>query len=238
MKKRILLKLSGEALAGADKKGINYNKVNEIANEIKELYDLGYIELGIVVGAGNIWRGKEAIDLSMDRSQADYMGMLGTVINALTLENALKNLSLKTKVLSAIDLPYLCERYTKKNAENYLNNGTILIFGGGSGLPFFTTDTAATLRCAELDMDLILMAKNGTDGVYDKDPRVFSDAKKFNTLTHKDIIDKNLKVMDITAAAMCSEINVDIFVFDMNVKGNIKKACLDFSIGTLITSKK
>lgn len=237
MKKRILLKLSGEALAGEDKKGINQAKVNAIAEEIKQLYELGNIELAIVVGAGNIWRGKEAEESGMNRSSADYMGMLATILNALSLQNALEQLGLDTRALTSLEIPSVAEPYIRRKALSHFEKGRILIFGGGSGLPFFTTDTAAALRSAELGIEMILMAKNGVDGVYDSDPRTNENAKRYTKLTHQEVIEKKLHVMDLTAAAMCSENNIDILVFDMNKKGNIKKAMLDYSIGTLITNK-
>lgn len=238
MKKRIILKLSGEALSGELGTGIDSTKVLEIAKEIKKLYSLGGIQLGIVVGAGNIWRGRDAIENGMDRSSADYMGMLATILNALALQNALESLGLDTRVMTSLSIPSVAEPYIRRKALSDLEKDRIVIFGGGNGIPFFTTDTTAALRSAELGSSLILMAKNGVDGVYDKDPRKFPDAHKFTTLTHDDLVDKHLSVMDLTAATMCAENNIDIFVFDMNEKGNIAKAANDFSFGTLITNKK
>lgn len=237
MKKRIILKLSGEALAGENGVGINQAKVLEIAREIKGLYDIGGIQLGIVCGAGNIWRGREALDYGMDHSSADYMGMLATILNALALQNALESLGLETRVMTSISIPSVAEPYIHRKALSNLEKDRIIIFGGGTGNPFFTTDTTAALRSAELKSSLILMAKNGVDGVYDKDPRKYSDAKRFTKLTHKELIDKQLQVMDLTAAALCAENDIDIFVFDMNKPGNISKAGIDFSFGTLISNK-
>lgn len=237
MKKRLILKISGEALSGENGIGINHVKVLEIAKEIKLLYDQGGIQLCIICGGGNIWRGRDAIDCGMDRSSADYMGMLATILNALALQNALESLGLDTRVMTSLSIPSVAEPYIRRKALSDLEKDRILIFGGGNGIPFFSTDTTAALRGSELSADMILMAKNGVDGVYDKDPRKNSDAKKFTKLTHHDIVEKNLQVMDLTAATLCAENNIDIFVFDMNKKGNIAKAANDYSFGTLISNK-
>ena len=235
MKKRVILKISGEALAGENKEGINSEKVFEIAKEIKALYDKGNVELGIVCGAGNIWRGREAIKIGMDRTSADYMGMLATILNACAIQNALESLGLETRVMTSLSIPEVAEPYIRRKAISHLEKGRIVIFGGGTGLPFFSTDTTAALRAAEVGCNMILMAKNGVDGVYDRDPRKDKAAIRFNQLTHQDLIDKQLQVMDLTAATLCSENNIDIFVFDMNKKGNIAKSSDDYSFGTLIT---
>lgn len=237
MKRRIVLKLSGEALAGKEKVGISHTRVNEIALDIKELYDLGDIELSIVVGAGNIWRGRDALDSGMERSSADYMGMLATILNALALQNALERLGLDTRAMTSLQIPAVAEPYIRRKALSHLDKDRVLIFGGGNGIPFFTTDTTAALRSAELGANLILMAKNGVDGVYNDDPRINGNAKKFDKLTHQEVLDMHLNVMDLTAATLCKENNIDIFVFDMNVKGNMARAVNDFSIGTLISNK-
>ena len=236
-KRRIVLKLSGEALGGTEGQGINHVKVREIAEEIKALYDLGGIQLSIVVGAGNIWRGRDAIGSGMERSSADYMGMLATILNALALQSALEGLGCDTRVMTSLSIPSVAEPYIRRKALSDLEKDRIIIFGGGNGIPFFTTDTTAALRSAELGADLILMAKNGVDGVYDSDPRVNNDAKRFTKLTHQEVLDKHLHVMYLTAATLCSENNIDIFVFDMNAKGNIARAGKDMSFGTLITNK-
>ena len=236
MKRRIVLKLSGEALSGENKIGINHQKVNEIAHEIKALYDLGNIELSIVVGAGNIWRGRDATDSGMERSSADYMGMLATILNALALQNALERLGLDTRAMTSLEIPSVAEPYIRRKALSHLSKERIVIFGGGNGIPFFTTDTTAALRSAELGAHLILMAKNGVDGVYDCDPRSNGNAVKYQRLTHQEVLDQHLNVMDLTAATLCKENDIDIFVFDMNVKGNIARAVNDFSIGTLISN--
>lgn len=238
MKKRIVLKLSGEALAGDLNLGINHLKVNDIAKEIKALYDLGDVQLSIVVGAGNIWRGRDAIESGMERSSADYMGMLATILNALAIQNSLESLGLDTRVMTSLSIPAVAEPYIRRKALSHLDKDRILIFGGGNGIPFFTTDTTAALRSAELGADLILMAKNGVDGVYNCDPRFNKNAIKYQNLTHQQVLDQHLNVMDLTAATLCKENNIDIFVFDMNIKGNIAKAAQDFSIGTLISNKE
>lgn len=235
--KRIVLKISGEALSGDTGVGINYNKVKDIANEIKDLHDSGDIELSIVVGAGNICRGREAIATGMNRTNADYMGMLATVINAMALQGALEGLGKEAVVMTALSMPIVTQFYTRRDCLEQLSKGKIVIFGGGIANPFFSTDTTAALRSCELDIDLILMAKNGVDGVYDRDPRKDKSAKRYTKMTHQEILDKNLAVMDLTAATLCSQNNVDIYVFDMNEKGNISKAAFDFSFGTLITNK-
>ena len=234
--KRVILKISGEALSD-NSKNICIQKVNDIALEIKALYDLGEYSIGIVCGGGNIWRGRDAIENGMDRTTADYMGMLGTILNCMALQSSLEKLGLRTRVLTAIGVPQIAEPYIRRKAVSHLEKGIICIFAGGTGNPYFSTDTNAALRASELGCDTILMAKNGTDGVYDKDPRKFKDAKKFTKLNHQDVIAKKLAVMDLTAATLCMENDIDIFVFDMNVKGNIARAVKDPSIGTLITNK-
>ncbi|HHU55160.1 MAG TPA: UMP kinase [Acholeplasmataceae bacterium] len=236
--RRVVLKLSGEALAYQDSKGIDHLKVKKLAKEIKDLYELGDIQLCIVVGGGNIWRGRDAELSGMERSSADYMGMLATILNALALQNAIEALGLETRAMTSLSIPSVAEPYIRRKALSHLEKGRIVIFGGGNGIPFFSTDTTAALRSAELGCNLILMAKNGVDGVYDSDPRINKNAKRYTRLTHKELLENNLHVMDLTAATLCSENNIDIIVFDMNVKGNIKKAVDDFSIGTLITNKK
>ena len=234
--RRIILKISGEALSDG-KKTICMDKVNSIANEIKALHDLGEVNIGIICGAGNIWRGRDAMENGMDRTNADYMGMLGTILNCMALQNSLEKLGLQTRVLTSLSIPQIAEPYIRRKADSHLNKGIICIFGGGTGNPYFSTDTTAALRASELNCDTILMAKNGTDGVYDKDPRKYSDAVKYTKLSHAEVINKKLGVIDLTAATLCMENNIDILVFDMNVPGNIAKAASDPSIGTLVTNK-
>ncbi len=234
--RRIILKISGEALSDGNKT-ISVDKVNNIALEIKALYDLGDISIGIICGAGNIWRGRDAMENGMDRTSADYMGMLGTILNCMALQSSLEKLGIQTRVLTSLSIPQIAEPYIRRKADSHLNKRIICIFGGGTGNPYFSTDTTAALRASELNCDTILMAKNGTDGVYDKDPRKYKDAKKYQKLSHTEVVNKKLAVMDLTAATLCMENDIDILVFDMNVPGNIAKAIKDPSIGTLVTNK-
>lgn len=237
-KKRVMLKVSGEALAGENGIGINPQVVKKIAKEIKDAYDLGGFELGVIVGGGNIFRGKLATEMEIERSSADYMGMIGTILNALALQNSLETLGLDTRVMTSLNIPEVAEPYIRRKALSHFDKNRIVIFGGGTGNPYFSTDTTAALRAAELGAKMILMAKNGTDGVYDKDPRYNEDAKKFTLLTHHEVLQKQLNVMDSTAAALCNDNNIDIYVFDMNVPGNIKRALQGENIGTLINNDK
>ena len=232
--RRIIIKLSGEALSDNKSKAIDPLKVREIAHEIKAAYDLGGLEIGIIIGGGNIWRGKTAQEMGMERSSADYMGMIATIMNALALQNALEALGLETRTMTSLNIPQVAEPYIRRKAISNLEKGLIVIFGGGTGNPYFSTDTTSALRAAEIGAKVILMAKNGTDGVYDKDPRTYSDAVKYETLTHHEVLDKNLQVMDSTAAALCKDNGISIIVFDMNVKGNIKRVAAGEKIGTTI----
>lgn len=231
---RVILKLSGEALANSNGTGICAQKVKEVALEIKELLN-EEIELGIIIGAGNIWRGRDAEENGMERASADYMGMLATILNSLALQNALEALDVETRVMSSLSTPSVAEPYIRRKALKHLEKKYVVIFGGGTGSPFFSTDTTAALRAAEIGADVILMAKNGVDGVYSADPRTNKDAVRFETLTYAEMLEKHLQVMDLTAATLCSENNIKIIVFDMNVKGNITKVIKDHSIGTIIT---
>ena len=233
-KKRIIIKLSGEALRGKDYKVIDPLRVTEIAREIKEAYDLGNLEIGVIVGGGNIWRGQIASEMGFERSSADYMGMLATILNALALQNALEKLGVETRTMTSLNIPQVAEPYIRRKALNNLEKGLVVIFAGGTGNPYFSTDTTAALRAAEIGADVVLMAKNGTDGVYDKDPRKHENAKKYTIITHQELLEKKLKVMDSTAAALGKDNGISIVVFDMNVKGNIKIAASGEKIGTLI----
>lgn len=233
---RIILKISGEALSGSDSKGINAEKVQEIASEIKALYETG-ISLGIIVGAGNIWRGRDAEKNHMEQAKADYMGMLGTILNSLALENALNNIDVPTKVMSMLAVPTVADTYTRRDALELLEKRTVVIFAGGTGNPYFTTDTAAALKATEVNAKLILMAKNGVDGVYSSDPKTNKDAMRFSEMTYDEILANNLKVMDLTAATLCNQNKISMVIFDMNVKGNIKRAYENPEIGTIIKSK-
>lgn len=233
MYQRVILKLSGEALKGNGTYGINPATVKNIATEIKEIYELG-VQIGIVVGAGNLWRGKTGEELGMDRAQADYMGMLGTIMNGLALQDALESALVPTRVMTVLPVSAVAEPYIRRRAMRHFEKGRVLIFSGGTGSPFFSTDTAAALRAAELNADIILMAKNGVEGVYDKDPRKHTDAVMYQTVTQQMVLEKNLQVMDQTAASICRENKINILVFNMNLHGNIKRAVLQEPIGTLV----
>jgi len=234
-KKRIMIKLSGEALAGKTGIGIDPLVVKKIAHEIKAAFDLGLCEIGIVVGGGNIFRGKLASEMGIERSSADYMGMIGTILNALALQNSLEALGVETRVMTALTIPEVAEPYIQRKAISHLEKGFVVIFGGGTGNPYFSTDTTSALRAAEIGANIIYMAKNGIDGVYNADPRTHPNATKYKKLTHQEVLKQELAVMDSTAAALCNDNDIDIYVFDMNVEGNIKRAILGEPIGTIIT---
>lgn len=238
MKRRVMIKLSGEAFAGDNSVGIDPQKVKEIAKEIKDAYDLNENQIGIIVGGGNIFRGKLADEMGIERSSADYMGMIGTIVNALALQNSIESLGVETRVMTSINISEVAEPYIRRKAISHLEKDRIVIFGGGTGNPYFSTDTTAALRAAELGASMVYMAKNGTDGVYDKDPRKFKNSKKYDNITHKEILGQHLEVMDSTAAALCHDNNIGIYVFDMNQPGNIKRALLGEKIGTLINNHK
>ena len=233
-KRRIIIKLSGEALAGDDNKAIDPLRVREIAKEIKDAYDLGNLEIGIIVGGGNIWRGKMASEMGMERSSADYMGMIATILNALALQNAIEKLGIEIRTMTSLNIPQVAEPYIRRKAISNLEKDRIVIFGGGTGNPYFSTDTTSALRAAEIGAGRILMAKNGTDGVYDKDPRTHKDAKKYVEISHQDVLELNLGVMDSTAAALCKDNGIEIIVFDMNQPGNIMRAVAGEAVGTRI----
>jgi len=234
--KRIILKLSGEAMAGNDGFGIDAHKVAEIAAEIKEAHDTG-VEIAIIVGGGNIWRGKTASEMGMERSSADYMGMLATVMNALALQNALEACGVHTRTQTSIHMNQVAEPYIRRKAVRHLEKNRIVIFGGGTGNPYFSTDTTASLRAAEINADAILMAKNGVDGVYNDDPRTNPDATRYETLTYLEMLNKGLQVMDSTAASLCMDNDIDLMVFNMNKPGNIKKAVAGEKIGTIVSGR-
>ena len=235
--KRVLLKLSGEALAGEDNFGINAKTVADIARQIKEAKELG-VEIAIVCGGGNIWRGVTGAQMGMERSSADYMGMLATVMNGLAVQNALEQLGIQTRLLSAIEMRQVAEPYIRRRAVRHLEKGRIVIFGAGTGSPYFTTDTTAALRAAEINADVILMAKNGVDGVYSADPKLDANAVKFDEISYADVITKELKVMDATSTTLCKDNNIDLCVFNMQEDGNIAKACDGQKIGTTISGGK
>ena len=236
--KRILLKLSGESLKGHRSHGVDPDALDYMAGEIKSVTTLG-IELGIVVGGGNIWRGSEAEIEGMDRATADYAGMLATVISALALQDSLERKHrLDTRTLSAVNIQQVAEPYIRRRAIRHLEKGRIVLFAAGTGNPFVTTDTGSALRALEMEADALLMAKNDVDGVYDKDPKEYEDAKKFDHITYLNAIEKRLGVMDSTALSLCMEHNVPIVVFDLFEKGNLEKIVTGQKVGTLVTDSK
>lgn len=229
--KRALLKLSGGALAGKNGNTFDFEKLDSVAKQIIEIANTG-IQLGIVLGGGNIWRGRSSGD--MDRTQADNMGMLATTINSLALQDALERQGQPAAVVSSIEIPKIAESFNKRRAEQLFEQGKIVILAGGTGNPFFSTDTAAVLRALEIDADIILMAKD-IDAVYDKDPRKYSDAVRFKTMKYSDIYEKNLQVVDMTSAVLCMEHDLDTFVFGLGSENNMLKALNGEDIGTYIT---
>ena len=229
--KRVMLKISGEALSGANGFGFDFEVVGRIAREVKTLVDMG-VEVGLVVGGGNIWRGRTGE--GMDRTTADHMGMLATCINALALQDALEGIGVMTRVQTAIEMNEIAEPFIRRRAVRHLEKGRVVIFGAGSGNPYFSTDTAAALRAAEIEADVILLAKN-VDGVYDKDPNKFADAKKYDKLTYMEVIEQGLQVMDTTATTLCMDNNIPILVFGISEEGNIKKVMEGQKIGTIVS---
>jgi uridylate kinase len=232
---RILLKLSGEALAPAQNSGIDLDALSAIALEIKEVAGLG-VQLALVIGAGNILRGSAYEERGMDRSTADQMGMLATVINALALQNALEQAGVTTRVLSAIAMQAVCEPYIRRRAVRHLEKGRVVIFAAGTGNPYFTTDTAASLRAMEIGAEVILKASHHVDGVYDRDPMRDPTARRFDRLTYIEVLQRNLKVMDSTAISMCMDNRLPIVVFNLLKPGNIKRAVMGEAIGTRVES--
>jgi uridylate kinase len=233
MYKRVLLKMSGEALKGNQSAGIDSKTVLELAKQVKQAHDLG-IEIGIVVGGGNFWRGKTGQELGMDRAQADYMGMLATMMNSLAIQDGLESVGVSTRVLSALNLQQVAEPYIRRRAIRHLEKGRVVIFVGGLGSPYFSTDTACVLRATEIEAEVVLMAKNHTEGVYDSDPRLNPNAKLFTEITFSEILEKNLQVMDSTAASLCKDNKKPLIVFNMSERGNIVKAVEGKKIGTLV----
>ncbi len=234
--KRILLKLSGEALMGDTGFGIDPGTLEAIASEIAEVRAAG-VEVAIVIGGGNIFRGLAASAHGMDRASADYMGMLATVMNSLALQDALERVNVTTRVLSAIAMQELCEPYIRRRAMRHLEKGRVVIFAAGTGNPYFTTDTAASLRAMEIHADVLLKATK-VDGIYDKDPVKYKDAKRFHRLTYLEVLQRNLKVMDSTATALCRDNKLAIVVFDLHTRGNIRRVAAGESIGTLVTDEE
>ena len=230
--KRILLKLSGEALMGNRNYGLDADVIDNISKEIKGIHGLG-VEVAIVIGGGNIFRGIAASASGMDRATADYMGMLATVINALALQDALEKKGIFTRVMSAIEMKELAEPYIRRRAVRHLEKGRVIIFAAGTGNPYFTTDTAASLRAMEIHADVILKGTK-VDGVYDRDPVKHKKAKKYNELTYIDVLKKGLKVMDATAISLCMDNNLPIIVFNLKLRGNIEKIVRGEKVGTIV----
>ncbi|NLV88056.1 MAG: UMP kinase [Tissierellia bacterium] len=228
---RVILKISGEALAGPKGSGIDTETINKISYQIKEIHKLG-VQIAIVVGGGNFWRGKSSNEI--DRTTSDYIGMLGTVMNALALQDALEKLEVSTRVQSAIDMRQIAEPYIRRRAIRHLEKGRVVIFAAGTGNPYFSTDTTAALRAAEIEAEVILLAKKGVDGVYDSDPKINNDAKKFEKLRHMDILNMGLGVMDSTATSLCMDNNIPLIVFGIDEPNNIINVVLGKKIGTQV----
>lgn len=228
--KRVILKLSGEALAGEKGSGIDDETLLSVARQVKVLSDLG-VELGVVVGGGNFWRGRTSG--SMDRTTADYMGMMATVINALAMQDAIESLGVSTRVMSAIEMRQISEPYIRRRAVRHLQKGRVVIFAAGTGNPYFSTDTTAALRAAEIEAEVILLAKK-VDGVYDCDPMIYPEAVKYDELEYLEVISKRLAVMDSTAITMCMDNNIPIYVFGLDKPENMVKVCCGEKIGTIV----
>ncbi len=231
--KRVLLKLSGEALAGETKHGVNAETINNVCDRIKELVELG-VEVAIVVGGGNFWRGKNGHN--MDRTTSDYMGMLATCMNGLALQDTLEAKGVPARLQTAIEMRTIAEQYVKRKAEKHLENGKVVIFSGGIGSPFFTTDTAAALRAAEIGANAILVGKT-IDGVYSDDPKINPNAVKFDEITYMDVLNRNLKVMDSTAISLCKDNNIPLIVFALDEPENMLKAIKGEKVGTFVGNK-
>ena len=230
---RVVIKLSGEALAGEKGFGLSPKIVKSVAEQVKEVVDLG-IEVALVVGGGNIWRGKIGAEMGMERANADYMGMLATVMNALALQDSLENLGVPTRVQSSIVMTQVAEPYIRRKAVRHLEKKRVVIFAAGTGNPYFSTDTTAALRAAEINADVILMAKNNVDGVYSADPKTNADAVKYDNLTYLEVIQQGLQVMDSTASTLCMDNDIPLIVFSIMENGNIKRAVLGETIGTVV----
>jgi uridylate kinase len=231
--KRILLKLSGESLMGDKQFGIDNSRLMQYASEIKEIHDLG-VQVAIVIGGGNIFRGVQAEEGGMERTQGDYMGMLATLINSMALQSALESVGMNTRLQSALEVKQVAEPFIKRRAVRHLEKGRVVIFGAGTGNPYFTTDTAASLRAIEVEADVILKGTR-VDGIYTADPEKNPDAVKYEKVTFTEVYEKGLNVMDMTAFTLCNENKLPIIVFDMNKAGNLKKVCTTDGIGTLVT---
>ncbi|WP_019532567.1 UMP kinase [Paenibacillus ginsengihumi] len=231
--KRVILKLSGEALAGQQGYGIDSDMITSIAAQVKEVVDLG-VEVAVVVGGGNIWRGIAGSKKGIDRATADYMGMLATVMNSLALQDALETIDVPTRVQTSITMQQVAEPYIRRRAIRHLEKGRVVIFAAGTGNPYFSTDTTAALRAAEIEAEVILMAKNKVDGVYTADPFKDASATKYETLTYLEVLNNNLGVMDATASSLCMDNNIPLVVFSITESGNIKRVVLGDKIGTIV----
>ena len=234
---RIILKISGEALAGEKGTGIDPTVIKKLAHEIKLVHDMG-VQVGVVCGGGNMWRGETGAKLGMERAQADYMGMLATIMNGLALQDGLETAGVKTRLQTSISMRQVAEPYIRRVAISHMEKNRVVIFGGGTGNPYFSTDTTAALRAAEINADVILMAKNGVDGVYTADPNLDPSAKKFAELTQLDMISKGLQVMDRTASSLSMDTHIPLIVFNVNTPGNIKRVVEGENIGTIIRGDK
>ncbi|MGM0902006.1 UMP kinase [Mesobacillus maritimus] len=234
--KRVVLKLSGEALAGENGFGINPSVIKNVAGQVKELAELG-VEVAVVVGGGNIWRGKIGEEMGMDRATADYMGMLATVMNSLALQDSLEQEGIETRVQTSIEMRQVAEPYIRRRAIRHLEKTRVVIFAAGTGNPYFSTDTTAALRAAEIEAEVILMAKNNVDGVYSADPRMDPNAVKYDELSYLDVIKEGLAVMDSTASSLCMDNNIPLIVFSIMEEGNIKRAVMGEKIGTIVRGK-
>lgn len=234
--RRIVLKLSGEALSGDQGYGIEPKIIQSIATQIKDVVSLG-VEVVVVVGGGNIWRGKVGSEMGMDRATADYMGMLATVMNSLALQDALETIDIPTRVQTSIEMRQVAEPYIRRKAIRHLEKKRVVIFAAGTGNPYFSTDTTAALRAAEIEAEVILMAKNNVDGVYSDDPRTNKDAKKYDNITYMEMLNEGLGVMDSTASTLCMENDIPLIVFSITEEGNIKKVVQGETIGTTIRGK-
>ncbi|MBY6036063.1 UMP kinase [Fictibacillus nanhaiensis] len=234
--KRVVLKLSGEALAGEQTSGIDAKIVQSIAEQVKEIVELD-VEVAVVVGGGNLWRGKTGSEMGMDRASADYMGMLATVMNSLALQDSLENIGVQTRVQTSIEMRQVAEPYIRRKAIRHLEKKRVVIFAAGTGNPYFSTDTTAALRAAEIEAEVILMAKNNVDGVYSADPKLDENAVKYNTLSYLDLLKDGLAVMDTTASSLCMDNDIPLIVFSIMEEGNIKRAVAGEKIGTVIRGK-
>ena len=234
---RIILKISGEALAGEKGTGIDPTVIKKLAHEIKLVLDMG-VQIGVVCGGGNMWRGETGAKLGMERAQADYMGMLATIMNGLALQDGLETAGVPTRLQTSISMRQVAEPYIRRVAISHMEKNRVVIFGGGTGNPYFSTDTTAALRAAEINADVILMAKNGVDGVYTADPNLDPSAKKFAELTQLDMISKGLQVMDRTASSLSMDTHIPLIVFNVNTPGNIKRVVEGENIGTIIRGDK